>query len=188
MAADPSPRVAGFTAVEILVAVAIVALLAAVTVPAIRTRISTGNADAIVAEFQNLEQALQAFQENTTTYPHTLDELTAASTGSLTSCNVAMTATQVSRWRGPYTTRPITANYSVAGDVTVENTLVRDTITAGPGPALLDIKMDNVEQVVANQVDRELDGGVDGSNGAVLWSVSSGTLVTLTLRFPVRGC
>jgi len=181
----------GFSTVEILTAVAIIAILAAVTVPAIRTRLSTGDGDAIVAEFQNLEQSLQAFHENTTTYPHTLDELTSVATGSLTSCNAAMTATQLSRWRGPYTTRPISANYTVTADVTVENTLVRDTITAGPGPALLDIKMDNVEQDVANQVERELDGAINGSSsttGSLLWATSSGTLVTLTFRFPVRGC
>jgi len=182
-------RRAGFTAVEILIAVAIVAILAAVTVPAIRTRLSSGDGDAIVAEFQNLEQALQAFQENTTTYPHTLDELTDLPTTPLTSCNANMSATQISRWRGPYVTRPITGNYTVTADVTVENTLVRDTIPASS--ALLDIKMDNVEQDVANQVERDLDGAISGSSsttGAVTWATSSGSLVTLTFKFPIRGC
>jgi prepilin-type N-terminal cleavage/methylation domain-containing protein len=177
----------GFTTMEVLVAVGIVAILAAATVPAIRTRLATGDADAIVAEFQNLEQALQAFQENTTTYPHTLAQLSQLST-TTTSCNTAMSATQISRWRGPYVTRPISASYTVAADVTVENTLVRDTT---PGVGLLDIKMDNVEQDVANQVERELDGAIDANSsttGGVLWATSSGTLVTLTFRFPVRGC
>jgi type II secretory pathway pseudopilin PulG len=183
----PRRWIAGFTTVEILVAVAIVAILAAATVPAIRTRLSVGDADAIVAEFQNLEQALQAFQDNTMTYPQTLAQLSQLSTTN-TSCNTGMSATQISRWRGPYVTRPITANYTVTADVTVENTLVRDTT---PGVGLLDIKMDNVEQDVANQVERELDGALTASSsttGAVLWAATSGTLGTLTFRFPVRGC
>lgn len=177
----------GFTTAEILVAVGIVAILAAATMPAIRTRLSVGDADAIVAEFENLEQALQAFQDNTTTYPLTLAQLSTLST-TQTSCNTAMSATQISRWRGPYVTRPISASYTVTADVTVENTLVRDTT---PGVGLLDIKMDNVEQDVANQVERELDGAINASSsttGAVLYTASSGTLVTLTFRFPVRGC
>ena len=173
-------RDGGFTLIEMLVVIAIIAVLAAVVAPEVFRNVGDADVNAAKSQIEMLSLALDQYRLDNHAYPSTEAGMAALRT--------APAAGDAPNWRGPYITRPISANYTVTADVTVENTLVRDTT---PGVGLLDIKMDNVEQDVANQVERELDGAITGSSsttGAVLWTTSSGTLVTLTFRFPVRGC
>lgn len=164
----------GFTLIEIIGAVAIVALLAAVTVPTIMSRLAVGKGQALANEIQSIGSALQGFHNNTGSYPLFLDELVALSPHTNNTCGGSMTAAQQTKWKGPYINRLISADYVTADDNTIVNQLTR---VAGP-PAYLQVTINNVSSDVATVVEEMLDGPVVADSfttGNFLWS--SGTNV-----------
>src|SRR5207248_3127340 len=128
----------GFTLAEILVALAIVALLMAVIIPTIGGRLRQSQASAIADELTNLTTALTAYRQNVLKYPNKLDLLTNTPVAgtSLDICGVAMVAANVNKWQGPYLARPITTGTDFPiGDATVNDQLVRNPagVQAGVG-------------------------------------------------------
>ena len=82
----------GFTLVELLVVLGIIALLAAVVAPQVLRYLSSAKSDAAAAQLKNIESALELYYLDTGTYPKQEDglpALTAAPSGT-------------PGWRGPY--------------------------------------------------------------------------------------
>jgi prepilin-type N-terminal cleavage/methylation domain-containing protein len=168
----------GFTLVEVITAVAVASLLAAVTIPTVMSRLAYGKGKALAGEIQAIASALQAFNDNTGSYPLYLDELgtlTGTSSHTDNTCGGFMTSTQINSWKGPYLSRPIAPgnNYITADDNTILNQLTR---VAGP-PAYLQITINGVSSDVAAVVEELIDGPVVANSyttGSFLWTSGTG--------------
>ena len=64
-----------FTLAEVLVSVAIVAILAAVLVPTMRGKMQDSYENAIISEFNNIESAVAAYRQDVGKYPADIDYL-----------------------------------------------------------------------------------------------------------------
>ncbi len=95
-----------FTLAEVIASVAVVAILAAITIPTIKSRLAVGRGQALAKEILSLGAGLQAFYNNVGTYPLYLDELTSLSLHTNTYCGdavispVFLTAGQTANWAG----------------------------------------------------------------------------------------
>jgi len=87
-------RKRGFTLPEVLVTVTVVAVLAAVVVPAVTQYVGRGNGPATQNDVQQLRNAVTGFITDTRTYPANLADLVRTS--------VPAYVTNGSTWHGPY--------------------------------------------------------------------------------------
>ncbi len=99
----------GFTLAEVLIAIAIIALLAAVTIPTFMARITSGEGQALASELGALGEGIRRYQENVGAYPPRLDYLSVlpATPTDICSPPAALSNREQAGWRGPYVTRNI---------------------------------------------------------------------------------
>jgi type II secretory pathway pseudopilin PulG len=85
---------------ETLVALLIVAILAAVMLPAVTSRISPSNSAVLERNLQSINAGILEYRENVGKYPHELLELTTRPTAgsSQDACQSTMSTTAVSLW------------------------------------------------------------------------------------------
>jgi prepilin-type N-terminal cleavage/methylation domain-containing protein len=180
----------GFSLAEILVALAIIALLTAVIIPTIGGRLRQSQASAIADELNNLTTAITAYRENVLKYPFKLDLLTnTPTTASQDICGVLMVNANINKWQGPYLARPITTDTDFPiGDATVNDQLVRNPSGVQTGVGTLQIKMVEVDTVAAVTLESQFDGNADFTTGSVLWTRTNPGVGTLTYLIPIRGC
>jgi general secretion pathway protein G len=88
---ESSNRRKGFTLVELLVVMAIIAMLAALVAPKIFPKLGKGKQSAAKAQIELLGQALDQFKLDTGRYPTTQEGL-----------NALMTNPGADNWEGPY--------------------------------------------------------------------------------------
>ncbi len=131
-------RRSGFTLPEVLVTVAIVAIIAAAVVPAVTSQINKGEETTATSAISSSRSAITAFVSDLRQFPSRLSQLTtipvAANDTGLN--GVAYTSAQIARWKGPYTTLA-----TFAAD---------DSISIGLGLFLGDTLKDSLNFVVAN--------------------------------------
>jgi prepilin-type N-terminal cleavage/methylation domain-containing protein len=180
-------RRAGFTLAEALITLAIIATMAAVLYPAMSSQLRRGQSAATASALTNLRDAIVAYRGNVSDYPRTLSLLTNAPiAGATDACGNVISAAQRNAWRGPYLTQNISGSMTI-GDGTALDTLIRTPATdAATAPGTLAIRVINVDSTVAVDVDRQFDGTVDLTSGAVLWN-STG-LDTLKFIISIRNC
>ena len=178
----------GFTLAEVLVAVALVAILASVTIPTIRGRMRDGYEDSIVQEFDDLSSAITAYQQDVGKYPPTLDYLTALPSGATDFCGNNLTARQIANWRGPYVSRAISSiNYLIGQEDTVNVIIGSGTVSSlsGGSQSSLTIMIDGPDQTTANDIDLKIDGRPDAVNGTLSWQ-TRGVGTRLYYNIPIR--
>src|SRR4051812_14478152 len=96
-------RRGGFTLPEVLVTITIVAVLAAVVVPAVLNQVSKGDTAALAGDVGALRTAISNFTTDTRHYPRTIGDLiTKPAAGDLDILGTAYGAAAVSAWKGPY--------------------------------------------------------------------------------------
>lgn len=179
--ASPAHSRRGVTLAEIIVAVVILSVLGAITIPTVMSRLAVGNGKAIATELASLGQGLRGFYTNVGTFPKNLADLTVAPASPVSYCSLAIPAASIAKWRGPYTSRFITGDYTV-NHSTIVNAM---TYTAGP-PAYLQITINNVTSDVARAIEEATDGPVVSnsySTGAFTF-----TAPNAVYRIPVRAC
>src|SRR4029077_6340677 len=88
----------GFTLAEVMVAIALIAILAAVMIPTIRGRMQDAYEDAIVEAFTNLTAAVQAYRQDVGKYPPALDYLSALRVSPVDRCGVTLSASAQANW------------------------------------------------------------------------------------------
>jgi prepilin-type N-terminal cleavage/methylation domain-containing protein len=157
-------RRGGFTLPEVLVTVAIVAVLAAAVVPTVVNQISKGEGASVAADFNALTQAVTQFISDTRMYPGDLDHLntqiliTDNSLGQGTYSQRAVNA-----WRGPYLATTLTAN---AGFTFSGFGLVADDVLLAPsshdGFITLDLDETPFSVAAGNARLAEIDAIIDG--------------------------
>jgi type II secretory pathway pseudopilin PulG len=198
-------RTFGFSIVEVIAALAIMVVLAAVLVPGLTRQLSTSQGSNLTADIRVLNQGIQQFRENVGRYPKSLQQLTTFPSGStqLDICGLTIPATNVNQWRGPYHSLTLTAgaNGIQSGDATIILALTRTPATTSSSTnmdGVLSFDVLSVDSVAAAEVENAIDGvSLDNSiyqTGTILWANTGGVagslgyVGTLTVRFPIRGC
>jgi prepilin-type N-terminal cleavage/methylation domain-containing protein len=178
-------RLYGFTLLEVVVALLVIAMLAAAIYPTALGQIRSSQASALASQLDNLREAIVDFRENVTHYPQTLTQLTTSPLSGNDICNNPIANPAL--WRGPYMAANIIGSFPV-GDATVQNTLVRNPPGQFPtGSGFIQINVTAVDTLVAASLERQFDGNaLNYATGTILWQpVTGGTLV---FQIPIKGC
>lgn len=185
---------------EVLVAMAIVAVLAALIVPVFMDRLQTAQADAVISEMQNLQNGLRMFYRDVGRYPQQLNYLSALEdlNGIRDACGGTITATNQAKYRGPYLNRPLqlidrygappNTRYIMASGDSVEASLTRTTAptVSGGTQQILQIQIFGPDKATTEYIDTKVDGTLDGTAGVVRYATPlSGNDNTILWTFPI---
>jgi general secretion pathway protein G len=180
---------AGFTLLEIVVAVAMIGMLAAVLTPQVLSRTTMAQGATLLSTLTGLEEAATAHRGDVGRFPQSLRQLaTAPTTGVRDLCGRQIPGLALESWSGPYLDRSVATTGIEIGGSVISNTLRRSPATYSEvGTLYIDVA--GVDEGVAEQMDRALDGTLDFASGSILWAdVGASGRGTLSLAVPVRGC
>ena len=177
-------RKAGASLGEILVAMAIVAVMAAVIVPVFMDRLQTAHANAVISEMTNVENGLRMFYRDVGRYPRQLNYLSALEdlNGIRDACGGTIAASNQADYRGPYINRPLqlidrygtppNTRYILATGDSVEATITRTTSTTvgGGTQQVLQIQIFGPDKAMTEYIDEKVDGVLDGTSGTVRYT------------------
>jgi prepilin-type N-terminal cleavage/methylation domain-containing protein len=177
---SPSRSRAGFSLAEILVALAILAALAAVLIPAVAGQISKSDATRTIQDMTSIRTGIEQFVADVHRYPGKVSHLAnQISTTQMDVNNALYTQPLVNRWRGPYLGRDtLTGGYQTGFGGLVRDSLVRLTFQAGVNYATVVIA--GITQTDFNRIDLEVDGTVGATTGMLRW-VTGDTVKYLTI-------
>lgn len=194
----------GFSLGEILIAVAIIALLAAVVVPTIFGRLTSARSDAIIGEMQSLQNGILLFYRDVGRYPRRLDYLDVLPTPAnlnVDACGTTLSTQNQAKFRGPYINRPIQminlglglTKYILATGDSVESIITRTAIVSGTGGTqqVLQILVYGPEQNIAEDIDSKVDGVLDANSGIIQYVVISAPneyIVKWSLPIKLNAC
>ena len=171
-------RIRGFTMVEVLVALAIVAVLSAVVLPSLMGKLRDSRTTSLSQTFLGLSQGIAEYKRATTKYPSSLLLLTTAPTSaSLDICGNAISTTPAGLWRGPYASRIIVSTGIKMGDANIPTGLRR--VVVGSAVFLI-IDAEDVETATANDLEAQLDGGTADLTAGTIRATSASIAATAT--------
>ena len=180
----------GFTLVEILVALVIAGLIAAVLVPEMLGRLAEAEGDTLATNLSGLSGAVTAYRVDVGRYPRRMTQLsTPLTAGAQDLCTVAVP--NVALWKGPYTDRSMSVNGLASGSAVITDTLTRNPASGvfTTGVADLVFTVREVDQTAALDVDAVFDGDGNLGTGAVQWTVGAVPgRGSMTYSVPIRGC
>jgi prepilin-type N-terminal cleavage/methylation domain-containing protein len=103
-ASKPARRAAGFTLVETIVTLGLLAVLAAFVVPTVVQKAASGDPVKVVSDFASIRTALATFQSDIGGMPNQLRLLVEKPTNAnhLVDSATSITSSQASSWTGPY--------------------------------------------------------------------------------------
>ena len=157
----------GFSLAEVLVTIAIVAIIAAAVVPAVTSQISKGEETTVVSGVNSIRTGITAFVSDVRTFPGSASHLTTLITTSNSDLRATpYTAAQVARWKGPYTT---TSSFTAGDSLPVGMSLfVRDALKDSSNFVVLTLAP-VYTHAQAIRVEALFESTVDSTAGAVRW-------------------
>jgi len=170
----------GFTLPEVLTSLALIGVLASVVVPTVRGRMEDGYEDAVIQEFQSLSSALTAYRQDVGHYPPSLDYLSALPASPRDFCGHTLGANDIAKWNGPYTSRTITATYTIGQRDAVQIVLQRPVSTA------IGVQISGADTSTARNVDYKIDGINSATVGTLRYASSSNGTAVMTYILPTR--
>lgn len=186
-------RKSGFSLAEILVAIAIVAVVAAVVIPSIGGQLRSGDESRVQQDLMNIRGGIEQFLADVRRYPKSVGQLTNLPlvTHSGLVGGVFNTG-QVGRWRGPYLSKDSVSALKTGYDVTLTSSF--DTLSlslsglafSATGTRYLRLILAGFDSTNALRLDQKMDDG-DLLTGQIRWTVNTATLDTLYyLTLPVQ--
>lgn len=184
-------RRAGFTLAEVLVTVAIIAILAAVVVPAVTQQVTKADVPAFTSSVNGLRTAITGFVSDVRKFPGQVDHLQVAiaptdfelfedgdGTGAPT-----YTAAAVARWRGPYDNTSGTSGQITLGYGWRTSNILMDSL----GYLVVELtKTGGADSTDAHELEVAIDGGGVGSNLTGLVRYENGALLALDPANTIR--
>ena len=149
-AATFTERHRGFTLVELLIVIVVIAILALIVIPRLMTASDRARSATYTANLNQIVKGLEAFKNDTGVYPSCLEDLYAISTPTLTSATKGFPNYSPTNFHGPYL---------------ISATPINDTVPLPPNPYYANTASsraeDNWKYTVASDGSgyTELDGG-----------------------------
>jgi prepilin-type N-terminal cleavage/methylation domain-containing protein len=166
----------GFSLPEILVAIAIVAVVAAVVIPNIGGQLRAGDESRVQQDLTNIRGGVEQFLADVRRYPRSVGQLTNAPTAAHTALVGGLyNAGQVGRWRGPYISKDSASAVKTGFDHTMNTAF--DTLTVS-GMLYMRMALVAFDSTNAARLDQKMDDGVL-TTGQIRWTVNTATADTL---------
>jgi prepilin-type N-terminal cleavage/methylation domain-containing protein len=170
----------GFTLAEVLVTIAIIAVVGAIVIPSIGGQLRTGDESRVQQDLTSLRAAAEQFLADVRRYPNSIGQLVvkpAVSESGL--LGGVYTASQVGRWRGPYLNKDSASSVKTGYDLTITTTFGFVNFPSTT-QKYLTIDMASVDTGYARGVDRKMDDGVENA-GMIQYTIAASP--TTTLKF-----
>ena len=185
---------AGFTLPEVLVTVAIVAILAAIVVPTVTNQISKGDDTNITTNVSSLQSAITAFVSDVRKFPSRLQQLhDKPASGDLDVTGAAFGTAAVARWKGPYQSGGLKAIVDAhpidsifVGLAFAIDSLSDTSFTANDG--YVGVTLGGVaNSAAAIHIDSLIDGGTGQTAGNLRWAGTAPAVTNNRLIFLLMG-
>lgn len=178
-------RRSGFTLPEVLVTVAIIAVLAAAVVPAVTQQLSKADAPSFNASLGALRTAITSFVSDVRKYPGKVDDLQTKPTANTdfdlsddgvglatgTGAQGTVFSTSVAnRWRGPYENSSNTTGVMALGYGWSTTNALYDSLNY----VVVAISKGSADTVDIHEVDVAVDGANGKNAGLIRWKAGTG--------------
>ena len=196
MSAAPFPRHGattsrpGFTLAEILVALALIALLAAVLLPTVAGQILKGDTGRVVQDIEAVRAGAEQFLVDIRRYPGRYSDLSRAITAANTDVlGVAYSAGHVAKWKGPYITKDtMSASIETGYGGRITNDFM--SVTNTNAVPYLTVVATGIAAADFDRIDEQVDGAsvspAGRTTGRLRW-VSAGGIDSLKyLAIPIQ--
>lgn len=178
----------GFTLAEILVALALMALLAAVLLPTVAGQILKGDAGRVVQDLEAVRSGSERFLTDLRRYPGRYSDLSTAIT--ITQTDIlgnAYNSGQVNKWAGPYVTKDtLTASVETGFGGRITNAFM--TVTNTNAVPYLTIVVTGITGPDADRIDEQIDGPTADprTTGLLRWVSAGGVDSLKYLAMPIQ--
>lgn len=170
----------GFTLIELMVVIAIIAVLAAVVAPQVFRQVAKGRVASAEAFYNSVKVASTSYFSDVGQWPASCNQ---------TNCNTIaganggfVTTGANTAWNGPYLDRwPLAAGNPWGGNYTwvSANNLIFCTACAAAGERYINITL--VPLADAQRIDRDKDGAIDGTTGMVRYGAGATPTVQMLI-------
>jgi prepilin-type N-terminal cleavage/methylation domain-containing protein len=182
----------GFTLAEVLVTLAIIAVMAAVLLPALNQQISKGDTGRLASDLTNIQTAAQAFLSDVHRYPSAVGQLTTSVTSGTGSAAVGLNADGTTttipaalqlKWKGPYLSRESIS--TTGGGGTIASNF---SATTSGSNSYLTVSVSPMTTADFANLEAVLDEGTASSSSSTLGNIrfSSGSTILTFLALPIQ--
>lgn len=168
----------GFTLAEILVALALMALLAAVLLPTVAGQIMKGDAGRVIQDLEAVRSGSEQFLTDIRRYPGRYSDLSSVITATKTDIlGNTYTAGMVSKWKGPYVTKDtLNSSIETGFSARINNAFARFTHTNAI--EYLTVVVTGIAGTDFDKIDEQVDGPsvspAGRTTGLLRWNTTGG--------------
>jgi len=177
----------GFTLAEILVALALMALLAAVLLPTVAGQILKGDAGRTVQDLSAVQSGAQQFLADVHRYPGKYSDLSKIITTANTDIlSATYNAGLVAKWKGPYVMKDTVNSVVETGfGGSIQNTFGKYLNTNGIN--YLGVVVLGISGPDFDKIDEQIDGApANRTAGLLRWATGAGVDTTKFLAIPIQ--
>jgi len=182
----PARRRVGFTLAEVLVTLALVALLGAALLPVVSGQILKGDAGRVTEDLRAVQVGIEQFLGDVRRYPGKYSDMSKVITVSNSDINgSAYTAGLVAKWAGPYVAKDtVTATVPTGYGGTITNTIMRVANTNAIN--YVTVVITGISGTDFDRIDLQFDGVVNRTSGLLRWVSTGGIDSTKFLAVPIQ--
>jgi prepilin-type N-terminal cleavage/methylation domain-containing protein len=179
----------GFTLPEVLVTVAIVAVLAAVVVPTVTSQIGKGDEASFQTGTTNIRTGITAFVSDTRKWPGRVSDLyNQPLLGDLDLFGAAYGAPAVARWKGPYVSGALAPTDSLYVSLaTIRSGLKDSSLTTGSTGFVVATLLDVTTLAQIARLDTLIDNATGFDAGTLQWLTGAGPFANGSVKLALMG-
>lgn len=183
----------GFTLAEILIALALIAVLAAVLLPSVAGQIMKGDAGRVQQDLAVIRTGIDQFLADVHRYPRRYSHLYSPITIAQKDINgTTFPAGLVAKWAGPYVNRDLTAGVIQTGfGASIQDSLDK-VPNVGPStpPYYVTVRIFGIDSAGFVRLDNDIDGpsawATARTTGLLRWNTGGGIDTTTYLVSPIQ--